>query len=335
MYGQYVYWRETMRPAKFLIFDSRVVLAILPVLVHMRLWTLSLAVISMFVFWWFDRKGVPADSILRFLRSWMIGKKRSARGLFEERTAIDFGFECQLYIDNLKREKLNHEKSAVAAVSSSEKISLLSRIMSIIGFGSGRTSTQPVGQSVAQPVAQPVAQSTAGLTEENEWGSIEENERGPKLDKDGTGPEGMSSPGLLKSLLMRFGLIYAGLDKRVRSVLQGTIARKVSAPSGEMDKTGEPVKSVELIRSAELVRSVNLVKSVESVGLENGEWSADVDADDEPGSSGSSGRSVLSRVGAGPVLVMRMIGQGLNFCFSRFGFKRKTGLKSDRDENNG
>ena len=91
MYGQYVYWRETMKPAKFLIFDSRVVLAIIPVLIHMRLWTFALAVISMFVFWWFDRKNIPADSILRFLRSWLIGKKRSARGLFEERTAIVFG----------------------------------------------------------------------------------------------------------------------------------------------------------------------------------------------------------------------------------------------------
>ena len=106
MYGDRVFWRETMMPAKFLIFDSRVVLVIIPFFLHMRLWTLVLTIIVMFVFWWFDGKGVPANAILRFARSWMIGKKRSARGVFEERTAIDFGFESRLYLENLKNEEL-------------------------------------------------------------------------------------------------------------------------------------------------------------------------------------------------------------------------------------
>ena len=298
MYGQYVYWRETMRPAKFLIFDSRVVLAIIPVLIYMRVWTFALAIISMFVFWWFDRKGIPADSILRFLRSWIIGKKRSARGLFEERTAIDFGFECQLYLENMKREEL-----ALLALSAPAKISLPSRIMAMIGFGSAQAGAQPVTESA------------------------EENERSLDLDKDVTWPGDLSSPGLLKSLLARSVPVCAGVSRKVRSVFQGIIAGNRSALSGEIGKSEKPVRSVELIRSVELVKSVNLVKSV---GLENAEWQEDVGDQ-----SGSSGISLLSRLRSGPVLIMRLFGRGLNSCFSRFGIRRKTGLKSDRDENDG
>ena len=106
MYGQSVYWRETMKNGKFLIFEGRVVFVILPTFIHMRLWTLFIAIFTMLVFWWFDRKGVSTDSIVRYLKSRIIGKKRSARGVFEERTAIDFGFESGIYLQNEKIEAM-------------------------------------------------------------------------------------------------------------------------------------------------------------------------------------------------------------------------------------
>lgn len=106
MFGQSVFWRETMRPAKFLIFDGRVVLVIVPAFMHLRIWTLLLAIITMFVFWWFERKGISADSIIRFLRTKLIGKKRTARGVFEERLAVDFGFESKVYLAMLAREEM-------------------------------------------------------------------------------------------------------------------------------------------------------------------------------------------------------------------------------------
>lgn len=95
IFGTPLFWRETMKPGKFLIFEGRVVFVLLPTIMHLRLWTLTLSVVTMFVFWYFDRKGVSANSIMRFLRSKLIGKKRSARGTFEERLPVDFFFEPQ------------------------------------------------------------------------------------------------------------------------------------------------------------------------------------------------------------------------------------------------
>lgn len=119
MFGTSLYWRETMKPARFLIFDGRVVLVILPAFMHLRFWTLIIAIATMFTFWWFDRKGVSADSILRFLRARIIGPKRSARGVFEERTAVDFSFECKKY---LERSEFEARKAAAPA-----RTSLLAR----------------------------------------------------------------------------------------------------------------------------------------------------------------------------------------------------------------
>lgn len=120
MFGQSVFWRETMKPAKFLIFDSRVVLVLVPAFMHLRLWTFCLSIFTMGVFWWFDRKGISANSILRFLRSRLIGKKRTARGVFEERTAVDFGFESKGYLIQAQREMI--------AAAQGPKVSFMARL---------------------------------------------------------------------------------------------------------------------------------------------------------------------------------------------------------------
>jgi intracellular multiplication protein IcmT len=122
MFGTPVFWRETMKPAKFLIFDGRVVLVLVPAFMHLRYWTLITAIITMFVFWYFDRKGVSANSILRFLRSKLIGRKRSARGVHEERTAVDFGFECRVYLQRLEVER------AQAEAAQNPKVGLLAKL---------------------------------------------------------------------------------------------------------------------------------------------------------------------------------------------------------------
>lgn len=105
MYGQGVFWRETMRNGKFLIFEGRVVFVLLPTFIHLRFWTLITAIFTMFMFWWFERKGITANAILRYLKCRMIGKKRSARGPYEERTAVDFSFEVDIYRRNLEIEE--------------------------------------------------------------------------------------------------------------------------------------------------------------------------------------------------------------------------------------
>lgn len=103
MYGSSLYWRETHRQPRFLIFDGRIVVLLLMAMMHFRVWTILLALTAAFVLWFFDRKGISADSIVRYLRARLVGRKRSARGVDAERTAVDFGFESARDVAQMKR----------------------------------------------------------------------------------------------------------------------------------------------------------------------------------------------------------------------------------------
>jgi hypothetical protein len=99
MFGKSLWWRETHKPVRFLIFDGRIVAILLLTVMHPRWWTLFLAIVTIGVLTFFDRKGIGADSILRAIRSAIVGRKRSARGLADERSAVDFGYETQAMVD--------------------------------------------------------------------------------------------------------------------------------------------------------------------------------------------------------------------------------------------
>lgn len=108
MFGMPIYWRETHKQPKLLIFDGRLVVVLLAVIMHVRLWTVALALLFMIVLYLFDRKGIPADSILRFIRAGLVGRRRSARGRSAERMPADFGFETP--------QMVRHEALAQAAI---------------------------------------------------------------------------------------------------------------------------------------------------------------------------------------------------------------------------
>jgi len=92
-FGYPLFWRETHKPGKFLMFEGRVVIVLLLMVMHIRPWTIALSLSVMGVLWYFERKGVSADSILRYIRARIVGRKRSARGVHAERLAVDFHFE--------------------------------------------------------------------------------------------------------------------------------------------------------------------------------------------------------------------------------------------------
>jgi hypothetical protein len=96
MFGTPLFWRETHKPGKFLIFEGRVVIVLLLMVMHIRPWTIALAFSVMAVLYFFDRKGVPADSILRYLRARLVGRRRTARGVHNERVPVDFHFEAKM-----------------------------------------------------------------------------------------------------------------------------------------------------------------------------------------------------------------------------------------------
>lgn len=96
MFGTPLFWRETHKPGKFLIFEGRVVIVLLLMVMHIRPWTIALAFSVMAVLYFFDRKGVPADSILRYLRARLVGRRRTARGVHNQRVPVDFHFEGKM-----------------------------------------------------------------------------------------------------------------------------------------------------------------------------------------------------------------------------------------------
>lgn len=129
-FGSPLYWRETHKQPKLLIFDGRLVVLLLLVILHIRLWTLFLALLAMFILFFFERKGVPADSILRYLRTSFIGRRRTARGAAAERPAIDYGYESALMVQR-ERDALEirkTRKSKVKTPKSEKKTGLVSGV---------------------------------------------------------------------------------------------------------------------------------------------------------------------------------------------------------------
>ena len=85
------HWRNTMRPARFFAFDSRAAIAVLLVLLHIRLWTIILAVVTMILFWLAERAGYGFEPVLRRLRCFIIGPKRPGLVFTGRRRMIDYG----------------------------------------------------------------------------------------------------------------------------------------------------------------------------------------------------------------------------------------------------
>lgn len=96
IYNQQAFWRETMKPARFLIFDARLSVFVLLFLMHMRLWTGLLMVGVALVFWGCERLwGLDFINMLRGTRAFLAGRLRPARGRTAMRQPVDFAFECQ------------------------------------------------------------------------------------------------------------------------------------------------------------------------------------------------------------------------------------------------
>ncbi|MCE6959683.1 IcmT/TraK family protein [Cereibacter sphaeroides] len=115
LFGTPLYWRETHRQPRFLLFDGRITILLLLMVMHIRIWTIALTVIAIAILWWFGRKGVSPDSILRFLRARIVGRRRTARGLAAERPAVDHGYETAAHVlamtRTIEQRRLAHEAS--------------------------------------------------------------------------------------------------------------------------------------------------------------------------------------------------------------------------------
>lgn len=123
MYGLPLFWRETHKQVRLFIFDGRLSIVFLLMLMHMKWWTFILAVSVTAVMYFFETKGISADSIFRALRASFAGRRRTARGVERERGAVDFGYETQADVDAVKaaieaRNEAHNKRQEVTATRS-------------------------------------------------------------------------------------------------------------------------------------------------------------------------------------------------------------------------
>jgi intracellular multiplication protein IcmT len=72
------HWRDSARPARFFIIDAKAAFPIFLFLLHIKLWTFTLAVIAMLFFTFLNRFGFGVEVFLRSLRSFFAGSKKMA-----------------------------------------------------------------------------------------------------------------------------------------------------------------------------------------------------------------------------------------------------------------
>ena len=83
--------------------DYRSIAIILPFMLHIRVLTIIILVLSLFGFWILQQKRIEPDNVLRWLRSIMAGKSRTAHGRGRLRQPVDYGFETQDLVAQAQR----------------------------------------------------------------------------------------------------------------------------------------------------------------------------------------------------------------------------------------
>ncbi len=86
-----LHWRNTQKPVRFFFVDARAFFPLFIFLVHARSWTFGLTILTLFVFWLMERRGLSFDSALRALRAWLVGVKRPGVSRRVRRRWVDYG----------------------------------------------------------------------------------------------------------------------------------------------------------------------------------------------------------------------------------------------------
>lgn len=85
------HWRNTARITRFFMFDARAAAPLLLFIMHMRLWTLILAIFVIIVFAILERFGLTVTIALRRFRVWILGPTRPALTKVFRRDFVDRG----------------------------------------------------------------------------------------------------------------------------------------------------------------------------------------------------------------------------------------------------
>jgi len=72
------HWRDSARPVRFFIWDSKNAFPMLLFLLHIRLWTFIVAVAATLFFTLLNRYGFSIEVFLRWFRNIIAGKRKMA-----------------------------------------------------------------------------------------------------------------------------------------------------------------------------------------------------------------------------------------------------------------
>lgn len=72
------HWRDSARPARFFLIDAKAVFPLIVFLLHIRWWTLIVALIGMGFFTILNRFGYSVEVFLRVVRGFLGGKLKTA-----------------------------------------------------------------------------------------------------------------------------------------------------------------------------------------------------------------------------------------------------------------
>lgn len=97
MFNTNCFWRETQRPARLMIFDARLMIFVAIFVMHIKLWTFTVLVIAIALFWFLERKGLSMPNAFRRMRALAVGAYRAARPYRAERRRVDYEFEAETY----------------------------------------------------------------------------------------------------------------------------------------------------------------------------------------------------------------------------------------------
>ena len=73
------HWRDTARPARFFLVDYRAAFPLLLFLLHIKVWTLVLAIVSIVIFAALEHYGFTVPVFLRIFRCWLAGARKHAK----------------------------------------------------------------------------------------------------------------------------------------------------------------------------------------------------------------------------------------------------------------
>lgn len=83
-------WRYTYKTVRFGPFDARSAAPLLLFLVHARVWTFTLMMLSFVVFWIMERFGLTFPAALRATRAWFVGDDRPATRRRKRPARVDY-----------------------------------------------------------------------------------------------------------------------------------------------------------------------------------------------------------------------------------------------------